>query len=179
MAIKNGDEASFDCLFRKYYPILVAYANRFIHLEDAESIVQDLMIWIWENRESIIIESSLKNYLFRSTYNRVLNAITKKEVEKKAIAEFYLQQELSTDISYFQIEQLTKKVEEAIYKLPESYREAFVMHRFQNYTYKEIASMLNVSPKTIDYRIQQALKSLRIELKDYLPLISIVIPQLL
>lgn len=46
------------------------------------------------------------------------------------------------------------------------------MHRFKNMTYKEIASLLNVSPKTVDYRIQQALKLLRIELKDYLPLLA-------
>ena len=51
------------------------------------------------------------------------------------------------------------------------YREAFIMHRFQNLSYKEAAELLNVSPKTVDYRIQQALKILRVKLKDYLPLI--------
>lgn len=84
-----------------------------------------------------------------------------------------------TDINYYQVEQLTQKIEEAIQKLPDSYREAFIMHRFNDLTYKEIAIRLNVSSKTVDYRIQQALKQLRIDLKDYLPLISIVIPHLL
>ena len=55
--------------------------------------------------------------------------------------------------------------------LPESYRQAFVMHRFRDMSYKEIAETLEVSPKTVDYRIQQALKQLRIDLKDYLPLL--------
>ncbi len=63
------------------------------------------------------------------------------------------------------------KIKEAVNALPESYREAFVMHRFQDMSYKEIASILEVSPKTVDYRIQQALKQLRIDLKDYLPLV--------
>ena len=48
-------------------------ADRFVDLEDAESIVQDLMTWLWENKELVLIESSLGNYLFRPTYNRTLN----------------------------------------------------------------------------------------------------------
>lgn len=55
--------------------------------------------------------------------------------------------------------------------LPETYREAFVMRRFKDMTYKEIAERLDVSVKTVDYRIQQALKQLAVELKDYLPLL--------
>ena len=77
------------------------------------------------------------------------------------------------DETYFQliIEELTQKIEKAILNLPESYRVAFEMHRFQNKTYQEIAEELNISSKTVDYRIQQALKQLRKELKDYLPLL--------
>ena len=75
------------------------------------------------------------------------------------------------DTDYYQIEELTKRIKEAIDKLPESYRESFVMHRFQNMSYKEIGTQLGISHKTVDYRIQQALKLLRIELKDYLPII--------
>ena len=67
--------------------------------------------------------------------------------------------------------ELTQKIEKAILNLPESYRVAFEMHRFQNKTYQEIAEELNISSKTVDYRIQQALKQLRKELKDYLPLL--------
>ena len=69
------------------------------------------------------------------------------------------------------IEELAKRIEDAVAALPESYREAFVMHRFRDMSYKEIAETLGVSPKTIDYRIQQALKQLRVDLKDYLPLL--------
>lgn len=50
------------------------------------------------------------------------------------------------------------------------------MHRFQNKTYQEIAEELNISSKTVDYRIQQALKQLRKELKDYLPLLLFFLP---
>ena len=80
-------------------------------------------------------------------------------------------QELFEDPDFYIIDELTQKIEKAILNLPESYRIAFEMHRFQNKTYQEIAEELNISSKTVDYRIQQALKQLRKELKDYLPLL--------
>lgn len=67
--------------------------------------------------------------------------------------------------------ELTAHIHKAIEALPESYRNAFIMHRFKNMSYKEIAEALEISPKTVEYRIGQALKQLRIDLKDYLPLL--------
>ena len=55
--------------------------------------------------------------------------------------------------------------------MSDSYREAFVMHRFKELSYKEIAEVLDVSPQTVAYRIQQALKLLHVSLKDYLPML--------
>ena len=72
------------------------------------------------------------------------------------------------------LEELKKVMKQAIEALPPSYREAFVMHRFQQMSYKEIADQLHVSSKTVDYRIQQALKQLRTDLKDYLPLLILL-----
>ena len=81
------------------------------------------------------------------------------------------------DTDFYQFEELQKRIKEAVDALPPAYREAFVMHRFDNKSYKEIAEVLQVSPKTVDYRIQQALKQLRIKLKDYLPLILLLLPK--
>ena len=69
---------------------------------------------------------------------------------------FRLSREMLQDTDYYQIEELAKRIEDAVAALRESYREAFVMHRFRDMSYKEIAETLGVSPKTIDYRIQQA-----------------------
>ena len=55
------------------------------------------------------------------------------------------------------------------------YQEAFCLHRFKGMSYKEIASILDISPKTVDYRIQQTLKILRVELKDYLPIVLLLL----
>ena len=117
------------------------------------------------------IRDRLSSYLFTSIHNRALNILNKKE--NKNFAENYFYQEmqaLTTEIDFYQLKELNQHIQQAITSLPPSYKEAFIMHRFKNMSYKEIAKQLNVSPKTIDYRIQQALKILRAELKDYLPL---------
>ena len=171
-AVQRGDMKAFDALFRRYYPVLCAYGHRFVDLEDAEEIVEDSLLWIWENRETFIIESSLNSYLFKMVYRRALNKLAHIDATQRADTRFYDEmQEMLQDTDYYQIEELTQQIEDAIAKLPESYREAFVMHRFRDMSYKEIAETLGVSAKTVDYRIQQALKQLRIDLKDYLPLL--------
>ena len=171
-AVQHGDLKAFDTLFRRYYPMLCAYGHRFVELEDAEEIVEDSLLWIWENRETLVIESSLNSYLFKMVYRRALNKLAHIDATQRADTRFYEEmQEMLQDTDYYQVEELTRRIEEAIAALPESYREAFVMHRFRDMSYKEIAETLGVSPKTIDYRIQQALKQLRSDLKDYRPLL--------
>ena len=138
--------------------------------EDAEECVQDAMLWLWENKDMLVIQSSLSNYLFSIVHHRAINRIKQQEVKSRVENYFYEEmQSLIDDTNFYLIEELTIRIQEAVETLPESYKEAFVMHRFKNMSYKEIAEILGVSPKTIDYRIQQALKQLRIELKDYLP----------
>ena len=162
-AIQRGDQKAFDALFRRYYPALCAYGHRFVDLEDAEEIVQDSLLWIWENRENLIIETSLSSYL---------NKLAHIDATQRADTRFYEEmQEMLQDTDLYQVEELTQRIKDAIATLPESYREAFVMHRFRDMSYKEIAEILGISPKTVDYRIQQALKQLRVDLKDYLPLL--------
>ena len=171
-AVQRGDQKAFDTLFRRYYPMLCAYGHRFVELEDAEEIVEDSLLWIWENRETLVIESSLNSYLFKMVYRRALIKLAHIDATQRADSRFYEEmKEMLQDTDYYQIEELAKRIEDAVAALPESYREAFVMHRFRDMSYKEIAETLGVSPKTIDYRIQQALKQLRVDLKDYLPLL--------
>lgn len=175
-AIQNGDLKAYGILFRRYYPMLCAYATRFVELKDAEEIVQDVMLWLWETRQTQTFETSLSQYLFRTVYHRAINQIVRHQSQLRADTLFYENmQEMLQDTDFYQIEELQKRIKEAVEALPPTYREAFVMHRFENKSYKDIAEILQVSSKTVDYRIQQALKQLRITLKDYLPLILLLL----
>ena len=171
-AMQNGDRSAFDMLFQKYYSVLCAYCYRFVRLEDAEEIVQDVMLWLWENRERPIIEYSLKQYLFKAVYHRCMTRIVQNEVKQRADTAYHERMSaMLQDVDIYQINELSRHIQKAINELPPAYKEAFIMHRFRNLSYKEAAELLNVSPQTVDYRIQQALKILRVKLKDYLPLI--------
>lgn len=114
----------------------------------------------------------LKQYLFKAVYHRCMTRIAQNEVKQRADTAYYERMfTMLQEVDIYQINELSKHIQRAINELPPTYREAFIMHRFQNLSYKEAAELLNVSPKTVDYRIQQALKILRVKLKDYLPLI--------
>lgn len=164
------NEGKFDQLYMEYYPSMLAYARNFVVPEDAEEVVQDVMLWLWENRKTVEIRTTLKGYLFRSVRNSCMTRITQGQAQqrlKQAIFEkispFY------EDADNYTSEILTRKIEEAILRLPESYRITFEKSRFEHKTYPEIAVELEISVKTVEYRMTQALKQLRSDLKDYLP----------
>lgn len=171
-SIQKGDKKVFDSFFVQYYPKLCAYASQFVSEEDAEEITQDVMVWLWENRKNIVVETSLSSYLFKAVRNKCLNSINKNKIKERVhLSVANSNQNLIDDPDFYIVEELTQKVEEALKRLPDTYREAFILSRIEGKTYKEVAGLLGVSSKTIDYRIQQSLKILRVELKDYLPLL--------
>lgn len=171
-ALQRGDKKAYSALFRRYYPALCAYANRLVNLEDAEEIVQDVLFWLWENREVQTFDTSFSQYLYKAVYNRCINRQTQQQSQLRAETRYYeYMLEMLQDTDFYQAEELKKQIVEAIRELPLTYREAFVMHRFGNKSYKEIAEQLQVSHQTVNYRIQQALKLLRVRLKDYLPIL--------
>ncbi|MBK5722585.1 RNA polymerase sigma-70 factor [Dysgonomonas sp. Marseille-P4677] len=176
LQVKKGDKNAFDTLFVRYYPILCAYARQFVSDEDSEEVVQDIMLWLWESRDNHIIETSLGQYLFRSVKNKCFTLINRSVMKQKVNNILHEEmQYVFDDPDFYIVEELSRKIESAIKILPESYRIAFEKNRFQNQTYQQIADELGVSSKTIDYRIQQALKILRVELKDFLPLLLAIL----
>ena len=165
--IKRNDLNAFDELFRRYYAGLCAFAMQYVSKEDAEEVVQDTMVWLWENREYVIVDVSLKGYLFRTIRNKCLSHIARDKMKEKVHTEVLERSHAQDEEDVCITKEMGKNIEEEMAKLPDSYRVALEMNRFEGKTYKEIAGELNVSPKTIDYRIQQALKALRKGLKEY------------
>lgn len=175
-SLQRGNKKAFNTFFLRYYPILCAYATQFVGMDDAEEIIQDIMLGIWEHRKDIMIASSLNAYLFRAVKNKCINHLEKQRLHEQVHVFIASNNQLKfEDPDFYTIEELTRKIEEALQRLPETYREAFVMNRMDGKTYNEIATVLGVSSKTVDYRIQQALKILRVELRDYLPVLLILL----
>jgi RNA polymerase sigma-70 factor (ECF subfamily) len=167
--LQKGNEQAYKQIFIKFYSPLCEYASHYISDFDSEELVQDFMLYIWENREYLYIESSLKAYFFKSIKNRCFNAIRNQQYKEKK--QTILQERLGEqfeDYDYYFINDLSEAIKKAIDELPENYQEVFRLSRFGDMKNAEIAKELSVSVKTVEYRITQSLKILRVKLKDYL-----------
>jgi len=160
--IKAGSKPDFDALFRLYYNDLCRFAV-FLSCssEDAEEIVQELFFKLWLNRKNIQIKTSAKSYLFASVRNAVLNSLKHEQIKNKYIeAEKYGYSNTCNDDLNVN-EEIYKKIDEVIEQMPEKRREVFKLCKIEAYKYKEIAEKLNISVKTVENHMGEALKFLR------------------
>jgi RNA polymerase sigma-70 factor (ECF subfamily) len=175
--LKKGDQNAFGLLFHFYYPGLVMYAFQFTaNMENAEEIVQNFFVRLWEKHEKIELCDSLKNFLFLSVRNGSLDFLKHQRIEKKYINEMIelSRHHLAYDIDLFVSSELQKRLKQGIDLLPEKCREIFVMSRMQGRKNNEIAAELNISKRTVETQISKALKVLRVELKDYVGLLVLL-----
>ena len=170
--IRQGNKDAFNRMFLHFYSPLCEYASQFVSNTDAEELVQEMMVYVWENRAYLVVEKSLKSYLFVSIKNRCYNAIRDQKLRERIHNCLY--EKLKDQIEnpdYYIYNELAVNIDKAVSDLPENYRETFKMSRFGEMTNAAIAKQLGISVKTVEYRISQSLKILRIKLKDYLPLL--------
>ncbi len=172
--IKNGDEKAFDDIFDTYYAGLCVFANKYVEdIDLAEDIVQELFIKIWIKREQLNINNSLRSYLFQSVNNSCLNHLKHLKIRdnyKKHISS-YKTDELHYDTLVEK--ELNLRIYNSIESLPEKRKIIFKLSRFGGLKYKEIAEKRKISIKTVKVQIGKALKTLRHDLRDYLPLLLI------
>lgn len=164
------DMKAYDELFRRWYAPLVKYATSLVSFADAENIVQDLMVDLWEKARKIEIHTSVSAYLHTSVRNRCLNALSHEEVRSN-VMDILMMDSRSDSIatSSRAIEkELRALIREELEKLPEIQRMPFEMNRFEGKTYEQIAAETGSNIKSVEYRISQAIKKLRIGLKDYI-----------
>lgn len=173
-ALRRGDERTFERLFRTLYASLCGYAYTFLKDDaDGEEVVQTVFLTLWEKRGSLDITVSLKAYLYRAVHNHCLNRLKHLRI-REGHAEFVLATtEPGYDSATAQLigTELEVRVEAAIAQLPAQCQLIFRMSRFEELRYQEIADELNLSVKTVENQIGKALKILRVELADYLPLL--------
>lgn len=171
--LQQGDREAFKQLFVRFYAPLCEYASHYVSDRDAEELVQEFMVFIWENRDMLGIGISLKSYLFMAVKNRCLNAIKTQLYHERVHDWMYekLKDEFENPDTYF-VNELTEKIKKAVDDLPENYRETFMLSRFGELSNLQIATRLGVSVKTVEYRITRSLRILRVKLKDYLPLLA-------
>ncbi len=175
--LQQGDRSSFETMFRTWYNPLCNFAYGFLgSREEAEESVQGVFIHFWEKRKDIQIDTSLKSYLYRSVRNSCMN-ILKHEKVKREHAKYALSQNgnlAESAAGNLMSSELELRIGEALAKLPEQCRLVFKMSRFEELKYAEIAERLGISIKTVENQMGKALRIMREQLQDYLPLIAIL-----
>lgn len=165
--IREGKEQSFRHVFNANYENLCHYAFTILKdMDEAEDIVQSMFLKIWEKREDLEIRQSVRSYLFRAVYHQCINQLDHRSVTRK-------HQDHELHENGWNVQQpevfpyeLQENIEKAINALPGQCRLIFMMSRYEELRYAEIAEKLNLSVNTIENQISKALKILRSKLKD-------------
>jgi RNA polymerase sigma-70 factor (ECF subfamily) len=177
-SFKEGNQSAFEMLFRTYYQPLCNYAFSFLNDKDeAEEVVQSVFMTVWDKREAIDIQTSVKAYLYRMVRNACLNVLKHEKIKlqhasyEMAGGEPHHENASESVVT----SELEEKIYEAIKSLPEQCRLVFQLSRFEEMKYAEIADQLSISVKTVENQMGKALRVMRQQLKDYLPFILIIL----
>jgi RNA polymerase sigma-70 factor (ECF subfamily) len=145
--------------------------------ETAKEIVQDAFISLWEKRETIDMNRPVKSYLTMVIHNKCTNYLR----DNRKFDHYILQVENLLEIPEYDgadtmIEyELKSKIDFAISELPEKCREIFVLNRFENHKYQEIADKLQISVKTVETQMSKALQHMRTRLAEYISIFAVLI----
>jgi RNA polymerase sigma-70 factor (ECF subfamily) len=176
-SIQRGDEKAFEILFTCYYTSLCRYATGIVHIkETAEDIVAELFAKVWEQPETFMVKSSLRNYLFRCIHNSCLNYLNRTLVKYHEL-NTETTDKLNDLITYVEDDHVSmnlfasefeERLTKAINKLPTECARVFIMSRMDGLSHKDIAKILDISENTVKVQIYRALTKLRELLKEFL-----------
>ncbi|SDT68443.1 RNA polymerase sigma-70 factor, ECF subfamily [Mucilaginibacter mallensis] len=182
MAIETGEnlftEAVFEDIFKTHFKELHAYAFSLLRdWDSAEEIVQGMFLKLWEKQSEVSITLSVKSYLYKAVYNDSLNLLRGQKVHLRyqTLTAYTMKSETPDTASRLKLNEMQLKLYQSLNKLPEKCRAIFHLSRFEELKYKEIASQLNISIKTVETQMVKALKILRREMSEYLPLIAFIL----
>jgi len=160
--IRENDSRAFEILFQKYHAPLCLFASKYTcEMDSAQEIVQNLFVYLWENRAVVHVEHSVKAYLQSAVRRNSIRYMQKRrsEVSINELPEnSYVVEELYDSL---ELKELYQQLLEAIDLLPDQCKKIFKMNRFEDKKYAEIARELQLSIKTVEAQMGKALKILR------------------
>lgn len=171
-----NQDKGFKHVFELFYPRLWCFVKEYIRDEqDAKDVMQNVFLTLWEKRDSLKADTNLNAYLFTLAKSQCLNYLKHMKVVEK-YSKITQAEQQENFINYYaiskfdpeqvDIESLELLVEDAINHLPEQCRKVFELSRYEGLKYKEIAQKMEISVKTVEAHMSNALRILRITLKD-------------
>lgn len=159
--MQGGDEEAFEHLFLCYYDALCRFASRYVSSSDAvEDLVQDVFFSVWQRREALDPQQSLRAYLYKATRNEALKHLDRQERWARAQREVRERSLRRQPGEKMQHNELKAEMWKALDALPDRRREVFLLSRRHELTYAEIAELLDISVKTVETQMGRALQFL-------------------
>ncbi len=164
---------TYSGIFRKYYPSLLFYATRFIDQEQAEDIVQDAFVELWERRDSIEMGEQIASFMYRSVYTKTINKLKHEAVVSKygsALMDIYkakmnfLSPDHNDILKKIENKEMKQEIFLVIEELPDRCKEVFKLSYLHSMKNKDIAEVLGISLRTVETHMYKALKLLRSKL---------------
>ncbi len=168
--LPQDGELAVERLFQKYYEYLCVAVYRILpDPVTVEDLVQEVFMEVWRKHKSLNIQTSLKAYLKRAAINKTLNFIRDHKIKSEGEEQlsFFKAKEASAG-EQLEAKELQERIQKAIDHLPEKCRIIFMLSRFEELSYKEIAERLDISTKTVENQISKALRLLRQILGPYI-----------
>jgi len=181
MQIENTDIKQFSSIFLENKLRFVNFAASYLRDESiAEDIVMESFLYYWENRDLLDKDINIPAYILVMVKHKSLNYLRSQSSHRKIennirdYQERLLQENIvsleACDPQYLFSDEVQHIIDDVLSSLPEKTREVFIRSRFKSQSYKEIASTLGISEKSVEFNISKALKIFRVALRDYFPI---------
>jgi RNA polymerase sigma-70 factor (ECF subfamily) len=170
LRMSDGDLAAYRFLFDQHFSDLCNFLLIYLHSRElSEEIALEIFTHIWEKRETLLIKSTFKSFLFSSAKNKAIS-LYRKEQKKIFTSIDPGQSVFGEDLGSQDImenNELRELINTAIDKLPEKSKQIYLLAWEENFSHKEIAEQLGITPKTVENHVGIALRKLRESLKPY------------
>ena len=160
--IRSDDVRSFDILFERYGKKVYGFAFRYLKSDvDSEGVVQDVFMYIWNNRKKLRTDTSFRSYLFTISVNIIKKIFRNESYRAQFVSDsggLQVDDSLEEKLEYAS---LLEQVDKLIDDMPERRRSIFIKSRKLGMSSKEIAEELGITPGAVDNQISEALRYLR------------------
>jgi RNA polymerase sigma-70 factor (ECF subfamily) len=168
--LRKGNVKAFEQIFHCYWQDLYRIARGKLQShEESEEVIQAVFSALWEKRRTLIIHN-LPHYLRVCVRNGVLNVIRANIMKEKYWAYYrsFLPKETNATAEAVAYDDLDEAIQEAVSSLPEKSRKVFTLSRLEGKTNAEIANILELSEKAIEYHLTKSVRALKVRLKDFI-----------
>lgn len=167
--INAGNKNAYKELFDRYAPRVFQFSLSYLkNKSDAEELVQDVFLKIWENRESLDQSKNFKSFIFKIAVNAIYDFIRHKNIEN-AFSDFTKNNsEIGTNETWHSVifEDMQQNLQKLVVQLPEQQQKIFQLSKIEGLSNDEIATRLNISKRTVENHIYRAVSFLKEHFKN-------------